>query len=222
MILGENDRAVDVLNDLVGVERWGPFAVPGGEDFQALDAGEIMKTNPLRWAMKVAREDEGFALRVQPLTADIVGEFLLEALAAQALLAMPMDFDMALPLETVGRIVTVDFDPHVPEPPPPAEPPATRNPRYADGDPPIPMLFLVGLDGKVERAYYREVCAFLRSGKAGEQMDLVLQAVMAGQVSRPEAFYFLMKVQSLLTGAYKQRYSLLGEVIPAAMGRIVG
>ena len=215
---------VDTLaNDTVSLERWGPFVIPDTGTFQASEVGAIWTTNPLQWVMSLNQQGEMFQLDVKPLTADAVGEFMLEAIAAQALMAIPgMAFEQAIPLEAVGRIVTVDFDPHTPPAPAPAPRP-NREPRYADGDPPVPMLILTGIDHKVEHAYYGAVCNFLRSGDIS-QFNGILHAVLnkfAGHMSRAEVFYFLVRVQSLLTGAYKQRY-LQHQVIPAEVGHIVG
>ena len=165
-----------------------------------------------------------FQLDIKPLTTDTVGEFMLEALAAQSLMAIPgMAFEQAIPLECVGRVVTVDFDPHAPPTKVTPAPRPNREPRYADGDPPIPMLILAGIDRKVETAYHGAVCAFLKNGNIS-QFNGILHAVLnkfAGHLSRAEVFYFLVRVQSLLTGAYKQRY-LQHQVIPAEVGHIVG
>lgn len=209
-----------LVNDTVSLERWGPFAVPDTGTFQAPDVGQVWTTNPLQWAMQFS---QSIQLDIKPLTADAVGDFMLEAIAAQALMAIPgMAFEQAIPLECVGRIVTVDFDPHTPSKSASA-PRQNRVPRYADGDPPVPMLFLTGIDRKVETAYHGAVCNFLRSGDIS-QFNGILHAVLnkfAGRLSRAEVFYFLVRVQSLLTGAYKQKY-LQHQVIPVEVGRIVG
>jgi len=207
-------------SDTVSLERWGPFAVPDVEKFQEPDVSAIWKANPLQWAMQLAQNGEMFRLDVKPLTVDAVGEFLLEAIAAQALMAIPGQFEQAIPLESVGRIVTVDFDPHRPRPAPTPRP--NREPRYTDGDPPVPLLFLSGIDRKVESAYHGAIANFLSHNRLSE-FDGILHAVLnkfAGHLSRAEVFYFLVRVQSLVTGAYKQRY-LAHEVIPAEIGHIV-
>lgn len=209
-------------NNTVALERWGPFAIPDDNTFQALDMGAIWKANPLQWAMQLSQKGEMFQLDVEPLTTDAVGEFLLEAIAAQALMAIPgMAFEQAMPLECVGRIVTIDFDPHVPRPV--STPRLDRQPRYMDGDPPVPMLFLTGINRKVEQRYHATVYHFLRNGKDIAAFNPILENVLAemvGHLSRAEVFYFLVRVQSLITGAYKQQY-LQHQIMSAGVGHII-
>lgn len=201
--------------------NWAVMAEPNvGEVLTALDLGEIWKTNPLVWAM-----EHGMVLdtAIKPLTTDTVGDFLMEAIAAQALSCVPGKYTSAMPLECLGKIVIVDFDPHkkVAQ----LDPAPNRKPRYMNGDPPIPMLFMTSISEEVQKNYHYAVARFVDNSKARvdvtNALDSVLVQMMEEAVTRIEAFYFLVKVQSLLTGAYKQRY-LPGEIISPQMGEIVG
>jgi hypothetical protein len=216
----------DNVGTMLGIatQAWEPFAIPHDTAyFEALDFGRILRTgSPLEWCLSLARDGDALMLDAQRLNTATVSPFLMEALTAQSVACMEnVKLDAAVPLEAMGRIVLVDITPYRKQPVTPTHNAANKEPRYACGDPPVPMLFLSGLDRDVVRGYHRCIQFMLTDEARGKQMlSKHLEAILAemvGKLTRSEVMYFMVKAQSLSTGAYRMRF-LETDVIPPSGG----
>jgi hypothetical protein len=205
-------------------------------EFGRGDLATIKHTSAMQWAIGLLTAGEPIAVDPYELDVDVVGRFTMEAIASQALMCMPhMPFQSANPIEAFHRILLVDF-----ELKPEADILASivlepdghsrtrieaqverqdRVTRYFD-DPPVPVLVATPISGAATQQYYEMVADFM-SGTPLTRLDANsvvegLLSTLVGELSRAEAFYFLIKLQSLLTGAYKQTFANPNAVIPEA------
>jgi hypothetical protein len=70
------------------------------------------------------------------------------------------------------------------------------------------MLVLAGLGRDVEQYHNAGVIDLLKNGSAATLKRFLptVMAEMVGVLNRSEVFYYLFRMQSLVTGVYRQRY----------------
>lgn len=203
---------------------WGPFALPDTPLFQALDLGQIEATNPLQWCLSLAQSGEPFALDIQRLHGGVISPLIMEALTAQAITCMgTVELTSVQPLEAVGSIIVFDITPHIIRTEPAPLPRQNRKPRYADGDPPVPLLFLSKVSKVTTTKYHTCIQHMLVGNTIGRRVLsehlTCIMAEMVGELTRAEVFFFLVKLQSFATGAYKMRFPE-ADILPAKGGII--
>lgn len=165
-----------------------PFSTPpiGGvlvqEDVTAL------LTEPAAWLYRVMQTDP-FDMPEQSLNVATIGHTTTEFLISLAVLAFRIKATAVRPTAAMYRVIIVDYTP------------------WQRVDPSVPLLNLLNFPRRALASHNEAVRLLLRSRDASGvrgAMSLVLQDGVTSGMHRAEAFYYVVKMLSLVTGAYTQ------------------
>ncbi len=143
---------------------------------------------PAVWLSQIM-QTEPFELPEQSLSVDVIGRTAAEFLVSIAVLAFRVKADTVRPVSAMHRIILVDYMP------------------WQQSDPPVPLLNLLNLPRRALALHNEAVRLFLRRHDASairSAMSIVLQDSVTVGMHRAEAFYYVAKMLSLVTGSYTQ------------------
>ncbi len=150
--------------------------------------------NPANWLYHTTRNDP-LPLIENSLTPQTVGALTLEFLTAAAVLAFNVTASSVKPVKAMGRVVLIDYTP------------------WQRRDPPVPLLDMLDLPRRALLTHNAAIHLMLKRNDASAirpAMSAVLRACAQRSQSRDaetpmraaEAFYYVAKMLSLVTGAY--------------------
>ncbi len=184
-------------------------SIPGTElffeppaDGRLLNAADVpqLLNNPASWLYH-ATQSEPLALTENDLTLQTVGNLTLEFLTSVAVLAFNVTASSVKPVKAMGRVVLIDYTP------------------WQRKDPPVPLLDMLGLPRRALAMHNAAIHLMLTQNDASAirpAMSAVLQSCASRERSRSsgvetrmraaEAFYYVARMLSLVTGAYTQSF----------------
>ncbi len=143
---------------------------------------------PAAWLFRTT-QTEPFELPEQSLDRAIIGKTAAEFLISLAVLAFRVKATAVRPTSAMYRVILIDYTP------------------WQKNDPPVPLLDLLNLPRRALALHNEAVRLLLRRNDASavrSAMSLVLQDGITAGIHRAEAFYYVAKMLSLVTGAYTQ------------------
>ncbi len=165
-----------------------PFAAPDdGRRITPADVDALLN-NPAAWLYQTMQSNP-FEMIEYPLQRETVGALLMEFLTAQAVLAFRVKAAAVKPVKAMYRVALVDYTP------------------WRQTDPPVPLLCMLDLPAKSIAMHNSAIHLFLSRGDASAlrgAMSLVLRGGAQSGMHPAEAFYYVAKMLSLVTGAYSQ------------------
>lgn len=179
--------------------------------FEPQDIGSIRANGLVTWAMaeNVIQADSWFDWRTFPM---VIRQAMVNDLAT----GLGIDFSYLLPFRRIGRVAifailpapieTIRISRRVPPRRSQANSDLPSRPHLLD--PPVPA-FVLGLAPKeVQTLYHQTLASFLRRDdpaplrtQVGRVVELMARARV---ITKPEMFYFLSAVQSLVNGSWRQ------------------
>ncbi len=165
------------------------FAAPeDGRSITRADVNGLLK-NPALWLHQTMR-DKPFEMIERALSVETSGALMLEFLTSMAVLAFRVKAASVRPAKAMYRVALVDYTP------------------WRQADPPVPLLCLFNLPARAVAMHNAAIHLFLSNGDASAMrgaMSLVLQGGVEAGMHPAEAFYYVAKMLSLVTGAYSQQ-----------------
>lgn len=160
---------------------------PAGGTLQPEDVAALLN-EPAGWLYRTMQV-EPFELPEQSLNATVIGKTTAEFLVSLAVLAFRVKATAVLPVAAMYRVILIDYTP------------------WQRRDPPVPLLNLLGLPARAVALHNEAVRLLLLNHDASavrSAMSIVLQDGVIAGIHRAEAFYYVVKMLSLITGAYTQ------------------
>jgi len=159
-------------------------------DGQLLNKEDVpqLLSNPLNWLYRAAQR-EPLPLIETALTPQNVGGLTLELLTAAAVLAFNVSASSVKPVCSMGRVVLIDYAP------------------WQRKDPPVPLLDMLNLPRRALVMHNTAIHLMLKRNNASAirpAMSAVLQSSLSAKIRAAEGFYYVVKMLSLVTGAYSQ------------------
>ena len=148
----------------------------------------VLLNEPAAWLQRIM-QTEPFDLPEQPLTVESIGKTTAEFLVSLAVLAFRVKASVVRPVSAMHRVVLIDYTP------------------WQKTDPPVPLLNLLGLSRRALALHNEAVRLLMLRHDASairSAMSMVLQDGITAGMHRAEAFYYVAKMLSLVTGAYTQ------------------
>lgn len=158
---------------------------PEGRFLTAQDASQLLE-NPARWLYRTMLEAP-FSITGRELTTQAVGPLVMELLVNMAVLAFRVRATRVAPVYAMHRVVLVNYTP------------------WSASDPPVPLLSLLDLPRRAEAMHNEAIHLLLKDGDTSAlrpAMGLVLRGGAERGMHVAEAFFYVTKMLSLVTGMY--------------------
>ncbi len=158
-----------------------------GRFLTAQDASQLLE-NPARWLYRTMLETP-FSIAGRELKAQATDPLVMELLVSMAVLAFNVKAASVRPVYAMHRVVLVNYTPR------------------SASDPPVPLLSLLDLPRRAEAMHNAAIHLLLKEGDISAlrpAMGLVLRGGAERGMHIAEAFFYVTKMLSLLTGTYRQ------------------
>jgi len=145
--------------------------------------------NPACWLYRAMLEAP-FSIRGQELTEESVGSLVMELLVNMAVLSFGVKATSVVPVYAMHRVVLVNYTP------------------WSAPDPPVLLLSLLDLPRRATAMHNAAMHLLLKNGDTSAlrpAMSLVLRGGTERGMHVAEAFFYVTKMLSLMTGVHRQQ-----------------